>query len=123
MGKYSNLTTKVSKTAMLKEKLARDDRWIARGLLTVYDHQTEEEQRSESTQEHNGVGFGGVDGEILTSYAKRIERLGGRTAAYDMTKKFSLCDYLTPAMEATLRNKMPKYARQLLRLSEQKVPA
>lgn len=117
MGTYSTLTTKVSKTAMLKEKLAKDDRWICRGLLTVYDHQTEDEQRAESTQEHNGVGFGGVDGEILTSYAKRLIAKGAREAAYDLTKKFSLSAYLTPAMEATLRNKMPKYAGQLLRIS------
>jgi hypothetical protein len=118
--RYSDLTTKVSKEAMLREKLSKDDRWIARGLLTVYDHQTEDEQRSKETREHNGVGFTGIDGQILSNMADRLLRRGGRTAAHDLTKQFNLRSFLSEKEVAILRNKMPKYARQLLRLSENK---
>lgn len=123
MVRYSDLKTKTSKVSLIKEKLKTDDRWIGRALLTIYDHQTEDEQRTESTSEHNGVGFTGIDGDILTSFAKRVERLGGRSAAYDLTKPFCLSSYLTPAQEATLRNKIGKYANQLLRISEGKKQA
>lgn len=121
--RYSDLTTKVSKTAMLKEKLAKDDRWIARGLLTVYDYQTADEQRAKVTKEHNGVGFGGIDGEILTNISERLLQRGGRSAAYDLTKSFNLRSYLSEKEVSILRNKMPKYAKQLLRHSEEKAQA
>lgn len=121
--RYSDLTTKVSKEAMLREKLSKDDRWIARGLLTVYDHQTADEQRSKETREHNGVGFTGIDGEILTNMSERLLRRGGRTAAHDLTKPFNLRNFLSEREVAILRNKMPKYAKQLLRYSENKEKA
>jgi hypothetical protein len=118
--RYSDLKTKVSKKALLKEKLNKDDRWIARGLLTVYEHQTLAERQAQKVEEHNGVGFTGIDGEILSSFAERLLRNGARTAAYDLEKQFHLSTYLTPSQEATLRNKMPKYAQQLLKIAEQK---
>lgn len=121
--RYSDIKTKTSKVSHIKNKLKTDDRWIGRALLTIYDHQTVDEQQSESTTEHNGVGFTGVDGDILTSYAKRIERLGGRQAAYNLAVPFKLSSYLTPPQEATLRNKIGKYANQLVRISENKAKA
>ena len=121
--RYSDLKTKVSKEAMLRDKLKKDDRWIARGLLTVFDHQTAEEQSARTVKEHNGVGFTGIDGEILSNISSRLLMRGGRTAAHDLTKQFNLSTYLSEKEVAILRNKMPKYAKQLLRYSENKEKA
>lgn len=118
--RYSDLKTKVAKKAHLKEKLRHDDRWIARGLLTVFDHQTAEEQSSRTVKEHNGVGFTGIDGEILSNITNRLLMRGGRTAAYNTNQPFELSKFLSPREVAILKAKMPKYANQLLRISEEK---
>lgn len=121
--RYSDLKTKVSKKEHLKQKLSTDDRWIARGLLTVFDYQTADEQRTKETKEHNGVGFTGIDGNILTNIATRLLQRGGRDAAYNPDQQFSLRSFLSDKEVSLLRNKMPKYANQLLKVAELKPPS
>lgn len=77
-------------------------RFRERALLALYEKQTREEQDAEQTIDHNGVGFNGVDAELLTSFAKQLQ--GGR--------------FMTPKQDEWLRQKMPKYASQLARLTE-----
>jgi hypothetical protein len=88
--------------AMYRTKLADNPAWALRGLVKVYEMQTADEQEMEATTEHNGVGFTGVDGEILTSFAKQYIARGT----------------LSPKQMALLYKKMPKYAKQLLTLSD-----
>ena len=92
----ANMTKKAA-LQMFKENLATDPRWATRGLLRIYTFQTSDEQDRESTTDANGVGFTGVDGEILTSFAKQV--LAGRNLSQ---KQMDL-----------LHKKMPKYAGQL----------
>ena len=54
----------------------RDDA-VCRGIVAIYRRQTSQEQLVEATLEHNGVGFNGVDAELLTSLAKQV--LDGKT--------------------------------------------
>ena len=60
--------------------------------------QTAAEKQAEQTTDDNGVGFTGIDAEILSSFAKQYEARG----------------WLTPKQMALLRKKMRKYWRQVL---------
>ena len=94
---YSDIKTIKDRVAFLKVKIQEDDRWSIRALLRVNEEQTKEEQCIGATVEHNGVGFTGADGEILSSFAKQIKN--GRT--------------MSAKQMVLIHKKMPKYARQL----------
>ena len=94
---YTELKFKKDRIAYIKEQVKVDARWAIRGLLRIYEDQTAEEQNAGHTHDHNGVGFTGVDGEILSSFASQIEK--GRN--------------MSPKQMALIYKKMPKYAAQL----------
>ena len=100
--KFAELTTKQSRIAHIKVKLAIDPQWAVRGLVRLYQYQTATEQQSVATLEHNGVGFNGTDGGILSSFAKQVQ--AGRS--------------LSPKQMAIVHKKMPKYASQLERIAD-----
>lgn len=79
----------------------QDDRWAQRALLAIYRNQTAEEQMEGQTKEDNGIGFTGVDAFILTSFAEHFQ-----------TKNF-----LSPKQMAILKNKIGKYAGQLIKIA------
>lgn len=87
----------------IKKQLLTDTRWLMRGVVAIFEKQTYDEQQTESTKEHNGVGFNGVDAEILSSFAKQIK--AGRTLSVKQT--------------AIAQKKMPKYAGQLLSIAKE----
>lgn len=117
--KYEDLTTDKARIEYMRERLHTDDRWCVKGLLTIFEYQTADEQRTEQTREHNGVGFTGVDGELLSSYAKQVIGRGGSNLIKQ--KDFTILRVLSKKQAAILKNKMPKYARQLVRVSKHKV--
>lgn len=88
----------------IREKLKTDDRWLIRGLMAIYAGQTQEEKSIGATKEDNGIGFNGCDAEILTSFAQG----------------FIMYGRLTPKQLAITRNKMVKYAGQLVKLAKAK---
>ena len=92
--------------AVWQENLRTNPQWAIRGLMRVYKEQTASEKEAEATRENNGVGFTGTDAEILTSFAKQVERDNGR---YPLP--------LSPKQLAILFKRMPKYAGQLYRLT------
>lgn len=89
----------------LQNLLKTNDKALYRAIVLIADYQTPEEKATGSTLDHNGVGFGTVDAEFLTSMALRIKSGVG----------------LTPKQLAICRNKMPKYWRQLMIISKQKM--
>lgn len=89
----------------IRELLKSNDNAVIRGLLTIYAFQTYTEQETENTSEHNGVGFTGVDGGILSSFAKGYKKYGK----------------LSVKQMAIARNKMPKYAKQLTRVANKEI--
>lgn len=97
MPNYNELTSKAARTAHIKHMLATNAQWALRGLLRIYEHQTEDEKASQSTHHDNGIGFNGADAEILTSLAHQVK------AGRNMSEK----------QMALIHKKMPKYARQL----------
>ena len=95
---------------MIQENMAQSDAWLIRGLLAIYDRQTAEEQNTESTRDDNGIGFSGVDGQILTSFAKQVLKHKA-----DPNPKFK--SPLSPRQLVITRNKMRKYGMQLARIA------
>lgn len=87
------------------DKLLKDDKWLERGILAIFNKQTFEEQRADSTLENNGVGFNGADAHIMSymaNYLKQGNHLSGR--------------FLIQA-----RHKMAKYSGQLAKIANHKV--
>ena len=58
----------------LNALLLRNNKAVERALVLLYERQTADEQIGECTVHANKVGFSGIDGEILTSFAKQILR-------------------------------------------------
>ena len=81
----------------IKNLLQTNDRAVTRGLLTIYARQTADEQSSEQTRHHNGVGFSAFDAPFLSSLA--LQLCQGRTLSVRQ-------------MEIS-RKRIQKYARQL----------
>lgn len=92
--------------ALWKQNLGMNPQWAIRGLMRIYREQTENEKAIDRTEENNGVGFTGTDAEILSSFAKQVEKDTG---------KYPLA--LSPKQMAILFKRMPKYAGQLYRLT------
>jgi hypothetical protein len=94
--------TKVQIKEFVKIKLSTDPVWARHALLKIYEFQTQEEQSVRDTMYHNGVGFTGMDGRILSSLAKQLQ------------EKRYLSD---KQMEIVFR-KMPKYWIQVVKISD-----
>jgi len=99
--KYIDIKTKKAKVDHIRKMLGQSANWANRGLIRIFENQTADEQNMEDTVEHNGIGFTGVDGHIMSSFAKQI--LNKRT----MSQK----------QQAIIFKKMPKYAGQLERMT------
>jgi hypothetical protein len=94
--------TKKDAIALYRDRLENNAAWAVKGMLRIFAEQTSAEQETEQTTEHNGVGYTGVDAELLTSYSKQYLAKG----------------YLSPKQMKYVHKKMPKYAGQLLKLSD-----
>jgi len=88
----------------VKELLKTDAQALYRAIILIYNQQTKAEKVYQSTITVNGVGFTAFDSEFLSSIARQL--LAGKT--------------LTVNQVAIARNKMLKYACQLLALSPKK---
>jgi len=91
----------------IREQLTTNDNWVRRGLKAIYKMQTEDEKLMQVTTEDNGVGFSGVDAELLSSFAEQLNARGS----------------LSPKQMVYARKKMAKYAKQLWTLAYEKAEA
>ncbi len=85
----------------IRFRLETDNRWLFKGLLAIYDRQTEDEKSSEITKHENSIGFNGVDANILTAFAKHYKEHG----------------WLSKKQIDLTRKKMLKYSSQLSRIA------
>lgn len=92
---------KVWKKKEIKDLLNRNDVAVITGLIRIFELQTESEQIHNMTHDANGVGFSGVDGEILTSIANQYLEWGSISE-----KQFEI-----------VKKKMGKYAKQLAKIA------
>lgn len=65
----------MTKTEIVK-LLESNDKAIARALVVLYNNQTKDEQRSETTKYNNGIGFRGCHAKIGTSMAEFYQKRG-----------------------------------------------
>jgi hypothetical protein len=89
----------------IREKLATCDIMVERSILKLYEMQTEAEKVTERTTEHNGVGFNGVDAEIMSSFAQQLLRQKNSVRPEGRR--------LSDKQRVLARKKLKKYARQL----------
>jgi len=94
--------TKGETRSFVKNQLATNKVWATHALVKIFEFQTEMEKVQEHTRENNHVGFTGVDGEILTSFAKHYISRG----------------FLSPKQMKIVYKKMPKYWMQIIKISD-----
>ena len=85
----------------IKNLLKSNDKFLVRALVKLYGFQTDEEKTSESTIEHNGMGFNAIDSTFLTSVSKFYLSRG----------------YITEKQKMAVRKRIVKYAGQLTRIA------
>jgi len=95
--------TKKEQQSFIRTKLTTDRGWATRALLVIFNNQTEDEKATEQTVVENGIGFTGVDAQILTSFARQYTTKG----------------YLSPKQYNLLFKKIGKYWRQILAVSDE----
>lgn len=117
--KFEELTTDKARIEYVREKLRSDERWMLRGMYAIWQLQTEDEKQSESTRDLNGVGFSGIDGEILTSFTNQIIKRGFVTQINNPANKIQM--FLSEKQEKYVRKYMPRYARQLVKIATGKL--
>lgn len=78
--------------------LFKHDMAKLKALLWIYNNQEPEEKADGYTKIFNGIGFTGIDGKILSSFAEFFK------------KNY----FLSPKQMEILRKKMPKYWKQML---------
>lgn len=86
------------------------DVWVIRGMLALLEKQTPEEQQAGIAVEDNGMGFNGVDAEILTSFCEQVKRHLSKAPKAD---QFRYSRALSPKQMEIARKKMLKYSGQL----------
>jgi hypothetical protein len=101
----------------LLQQIATNDTIAVSALIALYGRQTADEQTAETTAHSNGVGFNGTDAGILSSFAKQaIEWRAAKKAG----QAVRFASPLSPRQMELLRKKLPKYARQLEEIAEEK---
>lgn len=93
------------KKEQIVEKLAACQRWLERGVLAIYELQTEDEKKSHVTVHHNKVGFSEFDASFFTYIAEYLKS----------------GNHLSNGYVEKVRNRMMKYAGQLTKIANKKV--
>jgi hypothetical protein len=84
----------------IKNQLATNPTWAVKALVKIYERQTIDDQNSQSTKENNGIGFNGLDANILSSFAEQVNK-GRNLSVKQMTIVYK---------------KMPRYWKQVASL-------
>jgi len=75
-----SFATKAEGIKMIRHNLRTSDRWLIRGLIAIYHHQTADEQCSQATSYQNNIGFCAFDAQILSSFTQQYELMGTLSA-------------------------------------------
>lgn len=87
--------------AEIRFYLETNDKWLYRGLIAIYNRQTEDEKNAGITRHDNSVGFSGADSSFLSNAAKFLKERG----------------FLTAKQRSKVRQAMLKYAGQLEKIA------
>ena len=89
----------------IRELLLTDDKAVARGVVAIFNLQTEDEQNVGETSVKNGVGFNGVDANFMSSIAQFYMRR----------------NFLSAKQVEFARKKLLKYSNQLTMIANAKL--
>lgn len=95
--------TQKEKVAFIRKMITTNADWSKRALLKIFENQTTDEQLKGETNVENGIGFNGIDANILTSFAKSLMQYN------NLTSKQMTCLY----------KMIGKYAMQIYRMSNE----
>jgi hypothetical protein len=95
--------TKKELISYLKDKLSKDKIWILKALIVLYNNQTSLEKTLKTNYDRNNVGFDSFDCSLLSSLAEQYKK--EKTLSSKQIK--------------ILKTKIPKYAGQLFKVSDQ----
>lgn len=91
-------------TEEIRKNLLTNDEWVERAIVAIYKLQTRAEQATQSTREHNGVGFNSADARRGSYYARWI--MSGK--------------HLSGRHRTMGRRLIVKYASQLVKIAKSK---
>ena len=86
----------------VRKELKRNPKAVTRGILALYDRQTDDERVNRATSSSNGMGFNSHDAAFLSSLAMQIYKKG----------------FLTEEQLKKGRESMLKYSGQIARMVE-----
>lgn len=109
----STPVVKVHTSESIKALLETSSKAVEKGILVIYDRQTQDEKTTESTNHQNGVGFSGADAEILSSFAAQILR--------KQSRGIELGKCLSEKQMAIAKKKIARYSRQLAEVANEKL--
>jgi hypothetical protein len=87
----------------IKEKILTNRTWLERGLIAIYNRQTEDEKEVEETKHLNKIGFSGAHAYIMSSFARQL-----------ITRKF-----LTPKQTELTKKILVHYVGQLTSIANE----
>lgn len=105
MREWESFTNQKQWESYLKNLLRTNDKALFAATLKIYEYQTEEERNKAKSLEENGVGFAKIDAEELTAIAIKIKNKNP----------------LTQHEYCVMKAKMPKYWKQLMKISKRKM--
>lgn len=91
--------TKAELLNYLRKMLTSNEVWATKALVRIYDNQTADEQRTESVNHENGIGFTGGDSSLLSRFAEWYKSHG----------------WLSQKQMVWVFRKIGKYAAQLMK--------
>ena len=104
MAAWEYFTSQKQWEAYLKDLLKTNDKALLRAIVLVYDNQTPEEKDKGESIEDNCIGFSKIDAKEMGDIARKIKANKA----------------LTKGELAKSRNKMQKYWKQLMIISEKR---
>ena len=95
---------KKNTVSFVKQMLATNKVWALKALVRIYqENQTADEQVAKTTSHDNGIGFTGVDAQFASSLAEQYLKRGS----------------LSDKQMGFVFKIMPKYAGQVVKMSDQ----
>lgn len=96
---------KVWKVDEIRYLLETNNSAVIRGLIAIYNKQTQDEKIMNETKHSNGVGFTGADAKVLSNMAKYAISKGG----------------LTEKQFIYVKKKIGKYAGQITKIANKQI--
>lgn len=96
--------TKKKIREFVKIQLGTNPAWAVKAMVRIYDEgQTETEKACGLTKDDNGIGFNGLDSELLSSFSEQVKQRGS----------------LSSKQMGIVFKKMPKYHGQVIDMSDE----